>query len=98
MIHRYSSRQQPLDSSFIADRLVGAQSYDRIAGFFRSSIFEVAGEALNSMTGKVRIICNSELLAEDVITAKAAQQAMRRNWCAAEPEHFPEGSFRIADC
>ena len=92
MIHRYSSRQQPLDSSFIADRLVGAQSYDRIAGFFRSSIFEVAGEALDSMAGKVRIICNSELLAEDVITAKAAQQAMRRNWCAAEPEHFPQTS------
>ena len=92
MIHRYSSRQQPLDSSFIANRLVGAQSYDRIAGYFRSSIFEVAGEALDSMTGKVRIICNSELLAEDVITAKAAQQAMRRNWCAGEPEKFPEVS------
>lgn len=44
------------------------------------------------MTGKVRIICNAELLAEDVITARAAQQAMRRNWCAAEPEHFPQTS------
>ena len=78
MIHRLFSRQQPLGASFLADRLVGAQFYDRIAGFFRSSIFEVACEALDSMTGKVRIICNSELLAEDVITAKAAQQAMRR--------------------
>ena len=92
MITRYSSRQHPLNTTFLADRLNGAQSYDRIAGFFRSSIFEVAGEALDSMAGKVRIICNSQLLAEDVITAKAAQQAMRRNWCEAAPELFPEES------
>ena len=81
MINRYSSRQQPLGRSFISDKLTDAKSYDRIAGFFRSSIFEVAGEALDSVTGKVRVICNSELLPEDVITAKAAQQAMRRDWC-----------------
>ena len=92
MIQRYSSRQQPLGRSFIREKLVGAQSYDRIAGFFRSSIFEVAGEALDSMTGKVRVICNSELLAEDVITAKAARQAMRRDWCAGEPEKLPEAN------
>ena len=92
MIHRYSSRQQPLGQSFISDKLAGAQSYDRIAGFFRSSIFEVAGEALDSLTGKVRVICNSELSPEDVITAKIAQQAMRRDWCSGEPEKLPEAS------
>ena len=92
MINRYSSRQQPLGRSFISDKLTDAKSYDRIAGFFRSSIFEVAGEALDSITGKVRVICNSELLPEDVITAKAAQQAMRRDWCAGEPEKLPEAN------
>ena len=79
MINRYSSRQQPLGRSFLSERLTGAHSYDRIAGFFRSSIFEVAGEALDSITGKVRVICNSELSPDNVITAKVAQQAMRQS-------------------
>ena len=92
MIQRYSSRQHPLGQSFISEKLTGAQSYDRIAGFFRSSIFEVAGEALNSLSRKVRVICNSELSPDDVITAKAAQQAMRRDWCAGEPEKIPEAN------
>ena len=94
MINRYSSRQQPLGRSFLSERLTGAHSYDRIAGFFRSSIFEVAGEALDSLSGKVRVICNSELLPEDVITAKVAQQAMRRSWCAGEPEKLPETNHK----
>jgi hypothetical protein len=31
---------------FLATRLQGARRYDRIAGFFSSSLLEVAGEAL----------------------------------------------------
>ncbi|WP_448216240.1 phospholipase D-like domain-containing protein [Endozoicomonas sp. 2B-B] len=54
----------------------------------------MAGEALDSLSGKVRVICNSELSAEDFITAKAAQQAMRRDWCAGEPEKPPEASHK----
>jgi hypothetical protein len=34
-IHRFSSRRQRLDRSFLANRLKGAQSYKRIAGYFR---------------------------------------------------------------
>jgi hypothetical protein len=45
MIHRYSSRRNPL-KDFLATRLQGARRYDRIAGFFSSSLLEVAGEAL----------------------------------------------------
>jgi|GEM_PF-6485097 len=45
MIHRYSSRRSPLND-FLATQLQGARRYDRIAGFFRSSLLEVAGEAL----------------------------------------------------
>ena len=86
MINRFSSRRQELGESFLTSRLGGAQSYDRIAGYFRSSMLEVAGEALESITGPVRVVCNSDLNPRDLATAKAAQYAMRREWCAAEPE------------
>ena len=49
MIQRYSSRRSPL-KDFLATRLQGARRYDRIAGFFSSSLLEVAGEALERMT------------------------------------------------
>ncbi|MEI2692677.1 MAG: hypothetical protein V9H69_24320 [Anaerolineae bacterium] len=35
-IQRFSSRRQPLDGAFLADRLQDALSYDRIAGYFSS--------------------------------------------------------------
>lgn len=43
-INRFSSRRQRLDYAFLRDRLQGARSYKRIAGYFRSSIFELVGE------------------------------------------------------
>ena len=49
MIYRYSSRRSPL-KDFLATQLQGARRYDRIAGFFSSSLLEVAGEALERMT------------------------------------------------
>jgi superfamily II DNA or RNA helicase len=86
-INRFSSRRQQLDRTFLCDRLQNAQSYDRIAGYFSSSMLEVAGEAINSMTGMVRVICNSDLNVRDVEAAKsAANYALRREWCASEPE------------
>jgi len=51
-------------------------------------LLEVAGEAIEGVTGKVRVVCNSDLEPLDVATAKAAQQSMRQSWCAAEPEKF----------
>ena len=45
MIYRYSTRRKKLDQSFLNKKLKGAISYDRIAGYFSSSILEVAGEA-----------------------------------------------------
>ncbi len=79
MIRRFSSRLQKLDTSLIHERLKGAVSYERIAGYFRSSMLEVAGEKLEEMDGKVRVVCNSDIDPEDVKTAKAAQQALRRS-------------------
>jgi hypothetical protein len=86
MIGRFSSRRAPL-SGILTDDLVGATSYDRIAGYFTSSILEVAGEALDAMApGAVtRVVCNSSLDPLDVKTARAAKQAMYREWCADLP-------------
>ncbi len=88
MLKRYSSRRKPLDAGFLTNRLTRARSYDRIAGYFSSSILEVAGEALESIEGKVRVVCNSGLSRADVEVAKAAQAAMRREWCDSGPEHL----------
>lgn len=88
MINRFSSRREKLDQSFLNKRLVGAQSYDRIAGFFSSSIIEVAGENLENIEGSIRMVCNSQLDERDVKTAQAAVAAMRQEWCGTEPEKF----------
>lgn len=88
MVNRFSSRRTPLDRSFLHERLSGARAYDRIAGYFSSSLLEIAGETLESVDGPIRIVCNSDLDVRDVETARAAQQAMRLEWCATEPEQF----------
>jgi hypothetical protein len=88
MINRFSSRKQKLDKSFLNERLVGAKKYDRIAGYFSSSILEIAGESLESVEGTVRMVCNSHLDERDVKTSRAALAAMRKEWCASEPENF----------
>jgi phosphatidylserine/phosphatidylglycerophosphate/cardiolipin synthase-like enzyme len=93
MINRFSSRRIRLDNSFLAERLRGARGYDRIAGFFSSSIMEVAGEELESVSGPVRLVCNSIIDPKDIETAKkAAQAAMRREWCDAQPERLPDAA------
>lgn len=93
MLQRHSSRLHRLDKSVLTQRLSGATSYDRIAGYFRSSLFEVAGEALASVAGPVRIICNSDLDPQDLVTAAAAQAALRRSWCAGKPEDAPPAAL-----
>ncbi|MFH2039532.1 MAG: phospholipase D-like domain-containing anti-phage protein, partial [Chloroflexota bacterium] len=74
--------------SFINKRLADAVSYDRIAGYFSSSMLEVAGEQIESMIGKVRVVCNSDIHPKDAETAKAAQQALRKSWCHSQPEQL----------
>jgi hypothetical protein len=64
-MQRYSSRRKGLDKDFINQKLKGAVSYDRIAGFFRSSILEVAGEALEKLEGTIRVVCNTKSCSQD---------------------------------
>ena len=68
-IHRFSSRRQRLDHAFLANRLKGATSYKRIAGYFRSSIFDLVGEEIADIP-HVQMVCNSELDAADVGVGK----------------------------
>lgn len=91
-LQRYSSRRGKL-GDFLPALLDGATGYDRIAGYFSSSILEVAGEALDALAPGtvVRVVCNSELDPLDVATARAAQAAMFREWCASLPENIPDG-------
>ncbi len=79
-INRFSSRRQRLDQTFLSDRLRGAKSYKRIAGYFRSSIFELVGEEIASIA-KVQVICNSELDAADVAVSKHVREtALKERW------------------
>ena len=89
-ITRLSSRRAPLDR-FLADLLQGATGYDRIAGYFSSSILEVAGEALDAMPDGTACgsSANSDLDPLDVLSARAAKQAMTREWKRSLPEEIP---------
>ena len=72
MITRFTSRSAPLHRAFLAERLKGATSYLRIAGYFRSSILELVGEEVAAIPD-VRIVCNSDLDAGDLAVSKAAR-------------------------
>jgi len=86
MINRYSSRRSKLSQAFLNEKLNNAMSYDRIAGYFCSSILEIAGESIENISGKARIICNSTLNVEDVQTASYAKIKMKQEWCEYLPE------------
>jgi superfamily II DNA or RNA helicase len=88
VLTRFSSRRAQL-GDFLPNQLQGAKAYDRIAGYFSSSLLEVAGEAISQVEGQVRIVCNSDLQRPDIVTAGVAQAAMRREWCASVPDDVP---------
>jgi hypothetical protein len=85
-INRFSSRRQRLDHAFLKTRLQGARAYKRIAGYFRSSIFELIGEEIAHIP-QVQIVCNSELDAADIAISKHAREtALKERWNEAVPE------------
>ncbi len=84
-LNRFSSRRQPLDRAFLAEKLRGAKSYKRIAGYFRSSIFELVGEEIGSVE-KVQIVCNSDLDPADIkVSRHARETALKERWNAESP-------------
>lgn len=88
MIRRFSSRQGRLDHQFLREKLRGARRYKRIAGYFRSSLFELVHEELAGID-EIRIVCNSDLDPRDLSVAKSAQDqanALKEAWCTRGPE------------
>ncbi len=78
-IRRLSSRTDRLDQSFLAEQLQGARSYRRIAGYFTSSLFEIAHEWLEAIPD-VRIVCNVDLSPEDLKVAQLREARMLGRW------------------
>lgn len=74
-IRRFSSRTRRLDASFLMRHLAGAKSYKRIAGYFASSLFEVAGEALEQIP-EVKIVCNVDIHPDDLKVAQLRESKM----------------------
>lgn len=71
-ITRLSSRIHALDQSFLVEHLKGARRYRRIAGYFTSSLFEVAGELIDQIP-EVQIVCNADIQAEDLRVAQVCE-------------------------
>lgn len=84
-LHRFSSRLQPLDRTFLEDRLQGAVAYRRIAGYFRSSILELVGESLSTIP-TIQVVCNSDLDPQDwQVSRRAREAALLDRWQEADP-------------
>lgn len=78
-IRRFSSRTRSLDSTFLLPHLREAKSYKRIAGYFTSSLFEVAGELLEAIP-EVKIVCNADIHPEDLKVAQLREAKMLGRW------------------
>ena len=80
MINRFSSRAGRLSHVFLKDRLAGAKRYRRIAGYFRSSIFELVDEEIEEIDS-IEIVCNSDLDPRDIKASRLAREtAIKEKW------------------
>lgn len=78
-IRRFSSRTHRLDHSFLLQHLEGARSYKRIAGYFTSSLFEVANEQLAAIPD-IKIVCNVDINPDDLKVAQLCEAKMINRW------------------
>ena len=87
LIQRFSSRTHRLDRTVLTEYLKQARRYHRIAGYFTSSLFEIAGEYLEGID-EVKIVCNSDVRSEDVKVAKVHEAKLlgRLNSLSVEAE------------
>ena len=84
-LQRFSSRTERLDTEFLAETLRGASRYFRIAGYFRSSIFELVGEEIAQIP-EVKIVCNSELDLADFQVVTGRNTALKERWNKVDVE------------
>jgi SNF2 family DNA or RNA helicase len=79
-IRRFSSRTGRLSHTVLKSRLQNAFEYKRIAGYFRSSIFELVGEELAGIE-KVQIVCNGDLDPQDIKAARLVRESiLKEKW------------------
>lgn len=89
MIRRFSSRRERLQHVFLRERLREARSYLRIAGYFRSSLFELLEEQELDALDELRIVCNSDLDPRDLSVARSAREqglALKDKWNEQSPK------------
>ncbi len=80
MLNRFSSRSSRLSHVFLKDRLAGAKTYRRIAGYFRSSVFELVEEEIDGIDS-IEIVCNSDLDPRDILASRIAREtAIKEKW------------------
>jgi superfamily II DNA or RNA helicase len=87
MINRFSSRQGRLQHVFLKETLASAKTYVRIAGYFRSSLFELVNEELTGLD-EIRIVCNSDLDPQDIGVARTAREqglSLKEKWNEQTP-------------
>jgi hypothetical protein len=68
-------------------------AYDRIAGYFRSSLFEVRRRSAGGRIGQSPNHLQLGYRSQDMATAVAAQAAMRKSWCSGHPEAAPPSAL-----
>ena len=78
-IRRFSSRTHKLDNTVLLEHLKGARSYKRIAGYFTSSLFEVANELLEDIP-EVKIVCNVDVHPADLQVAQLREAKLMGRW------------------
>lgn len=79
-LQRFSSRTGRLSHVFLKNRLAGAKRYRRIAGYFRSSIFELVDEEIEGIDS-IEIVCNSDLDPRDIHASRLAREtALKEKW------------------
>jgi SNF2 family DNA or RNA helicase len=79
-LRRFSSRLGRLSHVFLKDRLKDARTYRRIAGYFRSSIFELVDEEIEGID-LIEIVCNSDLDPRDITASRLAREtALKEKW------------------
>jgi superfamily II DNA or RNA helicase len=87
MVNHLSSLQRKPFRDFLPERLRGALDYKRIAGYFSSSILDIAGEEIESMEGTVSVIANTEIAHEDLAASKG--EALRTEFYEATGRGVP---------
>lgn len=79
-IKRFSSRTSRLSHTFLKNRLQNAIEYKRIAGYFRSSIFDLVNEEVAGIE-RVRIVCNGDLDPQDIKASRLARESiLKEKW------------------